>query len=132
MKKLGRPAKTAGADASAGFEIFEAKPLAGDQNIKRILPLRNRADTEACRDIPGHILHAVNSDINVIVQKRFLDFFDKEPLAADLGQRHIQNFISLGFDDLNLNRQMRMLRFNGLFDPVCLPEGQLAAAGSDA
>ena len=132
MEKLGGPAKTAGADAGTGFQVFEAEPLAGDQNIKRIFPLRNRAYTEAWRYIPRHILHAVNGDINATVQKRFFDFLNKQPLAADLGQGHIQNFISLGFDDLNLNGQMRMLCFNGLFDPVCLPEGQHAAAGSYA
>jgi hypothetical protein len=106
--------------------------MAGDQDIKGIFTLWNRADTQAFRYIPRHVLHAVNSDIYATVQKRFFDFLNKQSLAPDLGQRHIQNLISLGFDDLNLYSQKRMPRFNGLFDPVCLPEGQLAAAGSDA
>ena len=74
----------------------------------RIAAMMNRADAEALRYVGGHILHAVNSEIDAAVQQGLLDFFHKKPLAAHLGKGYIQDLVSSGFYNGQVDGQGRL------------------------
>mgnify|MGYP000234670394 CR=1 FL=1 len=70
--------------------------------------------------------------VHTTIKKGLFDLFDKKPLAAHLGQRHIQYFVSLGFDDREGDLAAGMGFSQAVFDPVGLPQSEFAAAGADA
>jgi hypothetical protein len=74
----------------------------------------------------------VNGNVNALCQQCLFNFFYKKALTAYLGKGHIQNLISLCFDDGQLNGGCREFGFDKGFGPVGLPQRQLAAAGSDS
>ena len=67
--------------------------------------------------IGGHILHGMDGQINPAVQQGVFNFLDKEPFAAHLGQRHVQDLVALGGNSDQFNRRSRMLFLNLIFDP---------------
>jgi hypothetical protein len=73
----------------------------------------------------------MHGDVDFAAQHRFLDLLDEEPLAADHRQRDIEDLVTLGLDlgqgDLNFGVAL----FQFAFDPVGLPQGQLARPGAD-
>ena len=59
----------------------------------------------------------------------FLYFLDEQPLAADLGQRHVKDDVSTGFQDEQLDIQPGMPLLQQSLDMIGLPQGQRAAPG---
>ena len=59
-----------------------------------------------------------------------LDLLGEQALAAHLGQRHVEDLVAGGLDDLELDRQPGDLLQQPL-DVLRLPQGELAAPGAD-
>ena len=74
----------------------------------------------------------MHGKIDRTVQHRLLEFLRKEPLAADFGERCIQDTISLRRQFTQLHAVGWMLLFNGLRHIVRLPESQLARSCTDS
>ena len=80
----------------------------------------------------GHVFHGMNRDVDPSIQQGLLQFLDEQALAADLGQGGIENNIALGghFDQLYL--KVREVLLQACAHMFCLPQGELAFAGTNA
>jgi hypothetical protein len=73
----------------------------------------------------------VHGQIGPTVQQGFLDFLDEQPLAADLGQGHVQDLVAGGLDQQQFHRRARVVGLDAVLDVVRLPQGEPAAPGGD-
>ena len=113
MTQLGTPPQAAGADNAAGSQLVKSSAVAGYEHIDRIFAFRDRADAQPLRYFCGHILHAVYCNIDPAGDQCLFDFFNKKALAAHFGERHIQNFVSLGLYNDKFNRGRRKFFHQG-------------------
>jgi hypothetical protein len=121
VAQLSRPSQAAGADYGTLPQITETRSVAGDQDISRVFPPGDGANMKTIRNLGRHILHAVDRQINSMIQQGLLDFLDKKAFAADLGEGHIQYFVAFGFDGDQFNGQGGVGCAQGSLYPICLP-----------
>ena len=68
----------------------------------------------------------MDSKINSIFGKSFLDLFDEHAFRSDFGEGHVGDFVAGGVDDLDCSLVTALAKeFSNV---VCLPEGQLRPA----
>ena len=73
----------------------------------------------------------MNRDIDLIRQQSFFDLFGKHPFAANVGDRPIDQTIAAGFDDAELDFNIKMLTHQLLPHPCRLGNGESAAAAAE-
>ena len=112
--------------------LREGVVLVADKSIAHNSTLRNGGEAEAFRQLCGHILQAVDGQVDFAVQQRGFNFFGEQSLAADLGQGDVQNFIAFGDDLLQTDFTVRILFLQTAFDVIALPEGQQAFPSSNS
>jgi hypothetical protein len=115
----------------ARFHQVKGLPAAGDQHVAGLFPPGDRTDAKSFGNIGGHVFHAVHCQVDASIQQGFFNLLDEQAFAANFGQGDIQDFVSTGFDDGQFDGDVRMVGADGIFDPVGLPQGQLAAPGAD-
>src|SRR5205085_12319500 len=113
-------AEAAGSNGRAIAKVLELWSIR-KESITRIFALRNRAEIDTIGKLKWHILETVHRKIDASIEKGFVNFFGEEPLAADLRQRHIQNFIPCRLDRHELDRQIRPALLQFALRPVRLP-----------
>src|SRR3989304_2427228 len=86
--------------------------------------------SETFRKNSRDILHAVNSNVNLIPQKGILDFLYKQTLAAYLCKRDIEYLVACSLYLLYCNCDAGMPRLNLCLHMLCLPHGKLAPAAA--
>ena len=74
----------------------------------------------------------MHGQIGLALQQRLLQLLDEQPLAADLGQGHVEDAIALGLDGHQHNGLPGIQRPQARGHMLGLPERQGAAAGGDA
>ncbi len=74
-----------------------------------------------------HILHGVHGDIGPPLQQGVLQLLDEQPLATDLGQRGVEDFVAAGFDLDQFHRDAGVVALQLRLDIFGLPECQQAA-----
>ena len=106
--------------------------MIGNKGIARILARADDGQVQAFGELDRDVLHGMHGDIRLSVEHAGLQFFDKQALAAHLGQGRVQDFVALGghFDQLDIQLRMACLQFSGYI--LRLPEGKLTFAGCDA
>src|SRR5690606_36630743 len=119
------------ADAVAGRQRRQRDAAAADQRVARILALGGGRHGQAGGQLGRHVLHAVHREVGLAVEQRLLDLLDEQALAADLGQRAVDDAVAGGLDDEELDGEAGGGRDQAIADVVGLPEGELAAAGRD-
>ena len=56
-----------------------------------------------------HILEAVHRQVRTVFQHRAFQFFDKKPFTSNFSQGTVKNQVSLGFENHQFHRDVRML-----------------------
>jgi hypothetical protein len=131
MPQLCGPAQAAGADRGGRPHILQVQSLACDQNIDRRFPFRNGTDTQARRYVRRHILHAVHGDIDAPSKSASSISLTKRPLPPTLASGTSRILSPLVLMISSATRVPGWRGFEAIFDPVGLPQGQLAAACSN-
>jgi len=130
--QLRRPAQAAGAYQRPLGQLGKLAAIATDQHIPGIFPLGDGSYREPIRQHRRDILHAVDRQIHGTIQQSVFQFLDKESLAADLGERHIEDLITGGLDDSQLDPTTWPPPFEFGLHPLALRQRQQAAAGPNA
>ena len=131
-QKLRLTAQAAGAHGGTLRQGIQRVVVDGKEGVRGVFALGNGAKHQTFGQFHGHILHGMHGKVGSAVQKRFFDFLDEQALAADFGQRNIQNDVALGFENQQFNGNLaRMLPFDAILDVVGLPECELGAARGD-
>jgi len=134
-EELGHPPQRGTADDRRLRQIVEAPHRRADQRVPDIRARQQGADHEPVRQPGRHVLHGMDGDVDPTVQQRLLDLLREQSLAADLGQRTVEEPVSGGADDLEahgiLRRELRHRRGKGVADHARLRERERRAAGAD-
>src|SRR5438309_8187038 len=103
-----------------------------NKSVPRIFTFWDGAKNNPAGKLERHVLHAVDSEIDAVIQERLVDFLREQSLSANLRQRHIENLVTGRLDRHECNGQLRPALFQLVLGPVCLPESQGATACSQA
>ena len=125
-------AEAASAEGTSFWKVVEGvDSLAGNKRVAHVFTLAVRSNLKTRRKLGGQVLQAVHRKVNVSIKDRLLEFLRKQALAllTQLRQRNIQDPVAFGRDDFDNNLDLRMPEPDLVFDPIGLPESQLAAAG---
>ncbi len=114
------------ADARASSEVRQPS---ADDGIPRVLALRYRRQNEASRQIGRHVFQAVDRQVDRAVQQRLFDFLGEEPLGPDFRQRHVEDFVASGVDNLQTRLDTEALQSR--LDPARLPQSELRTPRAD-
>ena len=131
MEKLRAAAEAAGADAGAFAKSGEIRAVVGDEAIADVFAAQNRGKRKAGRRFGGNVFHAVNGDVDGIVEERFFELLDEDSLSADFGERSLREFVAACFDDDDFAFDAGGLE-DLAADEFGLPLGEEAAARADA
>ena len=71
--------------------------ITSKQSVSWVLAFGDRAEMEPIGKKGRYVFHAVDGDVNLIRQHRFLDLLNEEPLAANLCQWDIKDLVSSCF-----------------------------------
>jgi hypothetical protein len=96
-----------------------------------ILSWQHTRDAQAVRQNGGHVLAAVDGEVDVVAEQRVFDFLHEEPLASCFGKRSLLQLIPGGLDDDDAARR-RAVRRQSFGNRIGLPQRELAAASADA
>jgi hypothetical protein len=81
------------ADHRSRGQCIQSVEFVGDEGIARVLALQDRGQGEACGQIHRHVLGRVHGQIGAALGQRQFQFFHEQALAADFGERSIQDFV---------------------------------------
>ena len=87
--ELGGPARRAGADAGAGRQLAEGQPVAGDDDVARVLAGRDGGEGDAGAGPGRQVLERVDGQVDPAVEQRLAQRADEDAGAAELGQRGV-------------------------------------------
>src|ERR1700730_385590 len=99
VPQLGLAAKTAGANPGTLPQVRKRGTVAGDKAVSHILTAADCGKREVGRHLRGNVLNAVDGDVDGLFEQRVFQFFDEDPLAADLRERRLLELVAGGFDD---------------------------------
>ena len=131
VQELRLAAQARGADLCALRQILERLVHRAHHSVPRIKSLRDGRDHEALRHLCRHVLEAVHRDVDAALEHLLLELFREEPLAADLGERRVEDLVALCRHELLLDAQIRIALLQAVCHIVCLPERELTAARPD-
>jgi hypothetical protein len=87
-------AQAGGAHHAAGRNVLEGSVLVRDNGIERILARRDGHQRELRLHRHRHILHGMHGDVGASIEQGRFQLLDEEPLAADLGQRPVEDLVA--------------------------------------
>ncbi len=122
-------AQAGGADDGTLGQCIQAGVAGGDKGVARVFPFHHAGQCKAFGQFHGHILEGVHGDVGAAFFQGHFQFLDEQALAADLGQRTVQNLVALGghaqqFHLVATCAQQGLHMFG-------LPQGQAAFTGGD-
>ena len=129
--QLALAAQAGGADHGPLRQFGNGLETIGDEGIAGIFPLADGVQAEPLGELHRHIFHGVNGDIGPSFQHGGLQLLDEQPLATDLGQRGIEDLVTLSAHGHQFDLQLRVQGFEPVFDKVGLPQGQRALASGN-
>ena len=65
-----------------------------DEGVARVLALEHGGEREARRQVHRHVLERVDGEVGAAVVERGLELLDEQALAADLGQRAVEDLVA--------------------------------------
>src|SRR5580704_10264564 len=130
-QQLRATSNAAGADLCGARQFRQLVAEFADQAIADFIALHDCRDGEPIRNFRGHILHAVDCEIDAFFEQRFFEFLDEDAFRAHLTDRGFLIAIAGSFDDDNLSLNFSR-RFEKPFYVVRLTESESAAPGADA
>jgi hypothetical protein len=127
MPQLHLSSQAAGSYLGATWQILEFHAIR-DERIAGIFTFWDSGKIDSIGKLEGDILETVNGQVDAAVQERFIEFFCEKTFAADFGQRHIENFVSCGFDRHEIHNQARPSLLELRLRPIGLPQCERASA----
>ena len=91
--------QAAGAHAGPARQLIELEAAARDERVARVFPFADGRDLEPRRKSGRHVFHAVDGQIDALLEQRVFQFLGENSLAADFAQRALPVAISRGADD---------------------------------
>src|ERR1700687_1807297 len=91
----------AGTSASGGYRIRTPGSRGVSlryPGVARVVALHDRRQHEAGRHVHRHILERMHREIGAAIGHRLLELLDEKTLAADIGQRLIDDAVALRGD----------------------------------
>ena len=97
--------------APLGSDATSCAGIAGRPAARRAGPrARGRApSTRPTGHLGRQILHRVHRDLGAPVEQRLLDLLDEEPLAADLGERAVEDLVAARLQHQQLDGELRVV-----------------------
>ena len=92
----GFAAQAGGADDGAGRQIIQRCIVVGNESIAGIFAGRDGGQHEAFRHHHRHVLHRMHGEVGLALLHRHFEFLDEQALAADFGERPVENLVALG------------------------------------
>src|SRR5262245_47872287 len=127
MPQLNLASKAARAYFRRSGHILKLSTV-GDERVAGVFPFRNRSEVESFGKLKRDVFEAMDRNVDAAIEQCFIDFLGEESLAADIRQRHIENFIAGSFDGYELDVQARPTLFQFGLGPVRLPECKCASS----
>ncbi len=106
--------------------------VVADEGIGRVFPFADRHQPQSFREFHGHVFHGVDGQVCAAVQHSFFQFLDEQALAADFGQRHVQDLVTLGLYLDQFHGDVVVQPFQLGLNEFRLPQRKGAAAGCNA
>ncbi len=127
MPQLRLTAQAARPDARTGRQLIELKPATRNQGVAHVFSLANCGNLQPRGKRRGHVLHAVDRQIDALFEQRVFQFLDENAFAADDAEGALPVAVSRGADDYELGGNS-VSRESGAHK-FCLPASQRTAAG---
>ncbi len=129
--QLALATQAGGADHGALRQLVNGGEAVGDEGIARIFALADGVQAEPLGELHRYVFHGVHGDVGPSLQHGRFQLLDEQPLAADLGERGIQDLVTLSAHGDQLDLQLGVQGFQPVFDEVGLPHGQGALASGN-
>ena len=130
--QLCSPAHAGGTHHRIGRKFIQRGIPGAHEGIARIGPRHHCRQVETFGQVHRHILERMHGQFGTPVEQRHLQFLGEQPLAADLGQRPVQDLVSAGGHAQQRDACGRMAGAQQLGHMVGLPECQSAFARGNA
>src|SRR5262245_15671378 len=127
MPQLHLPAEAARSDPGLRRKLFEPRAIRY-KCIARIFTFGNSSEIDSVRGLKRNILQAVNGGMGPPIERSLIDFVREKSFAADLGHRHIEDFIACGFDASTTDSQPWPSLLHLRLGPVRLPQCERASS----
>lgn len=108
MQQLCLAAQARRADLRALRQIFKRFVLRAHDGVARVKALCDGGNDESFRHLRRHVLEAVHRDVDAAGEHILLELLREEPLAADLGERRVEDLVALRRHELLLDAQLRI------------------------
>jgi hypothetical protein len=97
----------------------------GNKGIARVFALADGVQAESVGELHRHVFHGVDGDVGPPFQHGSFQLLDEQPLAADLGERGIEDLVTLGAHGHQFDLQLRIQGFQPIFEswPATGPVG---------
>ena len=110
LPQLGLAAQARRADDRSGGQRGDRFMIIGNERVARIFARRDGREDEPLGYVHRDVLQRVDGKIGAPFAKRVLELLDEEALAADRGQRPVEQAIALRRDAQQLDGQVGMER----------------------
>src|SRR5690606_38853386 len=131
MPELRLASQAGRADDAARGNLVDAHVIGRHEGVEWVLALQHGDDLEALRDLCGDVLHGVHRDVRPPFEHGALELLDEQALAADLGQRRVEDLVATRCHRHQLDGQARVVAAQQRRDMLGLPEGEAALPGRD-
>lgn len=129
--QLALATQAGGADYGSLRQLINLAEAVGNKGIARIFALADGVQAEPLGELHRHVFHGVHGDVGPSLQHGGFQLLDEQPLAAHLGERGIQDLVTLSAHGHQLDLQLGVQGFQPVFDEVGLPQGQGALASGN-
>ena len=131
-RQLTLPAQAGGADPRVGRQDVGVGISVGNEGVARVLARQNHGEPQAGGEIHRHVFHGMDGEIGVAVQQTLFQFLDEQALAADLGQRAVEDLVAASDHADQFDPQLGMKLAQARGDVFGLPERERTFTGGDA
>ena len=112
-------------------QLVQAGVAVGNQRVARVFALADGGQGKAFGQVHRHVLDGVHGDIGAAFLQGQFQLFHEQALAADFGQRLVEDLVALGGHAQDFHGQLRVQRLEAGFDVFGLPHGEFAFAAGD-
>mmetsp|Transcript_15050 Transcript_15050/g.35640 ORF Transcript_15050/g.35640 Transcript_15050/m.35640 type:complete len:285 (-) Transcript_15050:548-1402(-) len=130
VQQLRHAAQAGAADDGALGKLGERRIVVRDEGVARVFALQHGGEHEALRQLHRHVLQRVHRELGAPFGQGGLELLDEQALAADLGERAVENLVAARRHAQQRGRQAQFAGKAGLH-MLGLPERQAAFARRD-
>ncbi len=111
-------------------QVFEAGEARADEGIAGVFALQHGTEREAGGQFHRHVLERMHGQVGAALFQGGFKLLDEQPLAADLGQRTVEDLVATGghAQQFDLQPEPGAQQVAYMFG---LPQGKAAFAGGD-